>query len=567
MKSSVEHIALDKDAYDPATVTGPFATRLYDVTTISPANIHDSKDIDANKISYCALELDFSVEAILNRHLLTPRHQHQDFVEFLQPETIVKDKLVHSVKELWDDERQRRSAKGESGPNDVLDPEMALPRLFDDTGLEWNIERELREKVENLAKADLKAFRSKVGTSKRDPAFDTFVEDHAKAGAVESSWQKKVRTTFEQVDAVYPSRMKLDAEERYVFGSWAIRGIGLGEDVAYHRSGSSSPEKSLRARGKERMSAELVINEDLWTVAAQNMVIKEEDEDETMYSSRAAALQAQEATSKEGLEDSEDEGEPLVDEIEVDVLLEEEEEEGVPVEEEVAFDDSEPPPPKKARLGVETIEAPSPPIRNAQHNPFASPEKPTRVRMANLEPEVEAQRSSSPADVDIEMLPPAQQPYSSSHLDGLPDDAFAEYNPTPTPTIRDAAPTQIPFDIRSHTALAEYDSDLLPPPDSTASTTPHASDSQTSSVRHTQDSETLAQLDSTADSGKKRVTFAVPDSPSPGHASTINSATASIAPSQTSSGTTSTTRGEPVGLAGSSSLECESTFSTTSFES
>lgn len=566
---------MEKDAYDPASVIGPFATRIYDETTIPPENIHDSKDVDASKISYCALELDFSVEAILNRHLVTARHQHQDFVEFPRPDSIERDKLVHSVKELWDDERKRRSAKGESGPSDVQDPEMALPRIFDDIGLEWNIEQELREKVENLAKADLKTFRTKVGSSKRSPAFDTYVQDHARAGAVESGWQGKVRTTFEQVDAIYPSRMQLDEKERYVYGPWAVRGIGLGEDIAYHRR-SSSPEKSSKARGKERaVSADFVINEDLWTATAK--VIKEEDEDERIYSNRVAALQKQEAEAREGLELSDEEEEVLLDEeVEVEVETDPPEEGGdaelIPDDVETRIDDIAQPPPKKAKVGVGTPAAPSPPIRRAQHNPFASPEKPTRVRMAILDPEPEPIPSPDPpsdgtiathdptsqVDEDTEMLPPPAQPdFSPSQFDDLPADTFAAWNSTLSPTLRSSAPTHIPFDIRSHTDLADL-VEPHPTPGSTASTQLPVSSSESSTlpaIRLTQESETFSALDSTADSGKKRVTFAVRDSPEP--LSSTRSVTPSIVLSQTSSGTTSTTRGGPLG--GSSSSECSYT--------
>ncbi|GAA6061348.1 hypothetical protein JCM10212_004829 [Sporobolomyces blumeae] len=214
----------------PPTCEGPYAHRTYVDVTVPSSRFHPSVDEGGPaKVSYSALELDLPASAILNRRNLVPRDIHHDFVEKLFPDTIEKGKLVRSVKELWDDERRRRAARGESGPYDLRDD---APRDFDSRGPTdtiWRTEARLRAKVDERAADDLRAYREKVGPKgKGEPDFETYVREKDKMEGRKTNWMERLRTTFEQVDAIYVSRFEEDERDAYPFGAWAVKGVGLG---------------------------------------------------------------------------------------------------------------------------------------------------------------------------------------------------------------------------------------------------------------------------------------------------------------------------------------------------
>ncbi|BGP59076.1 hypothetical protein NBRC10512_007351 [Rhodotorula toruloides] len=225
-----DHQPTPSDEYNPPSCSGPYAFRTYTTRTVPPSRMHPSPDAGGPvKVSYCALELDLPISAILNRRRLTPRNLHHDFIELLYPERVERGKNVRSVRELWEDEQRRRAAKGESGPFDIVDN---VPRAFDKrspTDPIWRREPEFRRKVAARVEEDLRAFREKVGPKGRGaPEFETYVEDKEKLVEKSSSWwMERIRTTFEQVDAVYIERFLEDEEKNYPFGAWAVRGFGL----------------------------------------------------------------------------------------------------------------------------------------------------------------------------------------------------------------------------------------------------------------------------------------------------------------------------------------------------
>jgi hypothetical protein len=224
-QSTVEPLPLSHSSpsyLDMPSCTGPFGSRIYDTNTI-PGLFQHSPRSGPEKESHCPIEIDLSVSAILNRRLLSPRNLHHDFVEKLKPETITQDKLVYSVKELWDDERKRRMALGEKGPTVEVDDSK---REWDDRPTHnpiWKSEATLRQKVKALARADLEKFNSQPGMESSRPTFESIVNDIGKADEIDSYLQSRIKTTFEQVDAIYPDRMRQDEMEKYEFGNWAIR--------------------------------------------------------------------------------------------------------------------------------------------------------------------------------------------------------------------------------------------------------------------------------------------------------------------------------------------------------
>lgn len=77
-----------------------------------PADMIYPSGLSPPKDTFAPLEIDVLPHHILNRARLRPRSLHQDFVELLQKPLDPDEKLVPAVKELWDDERRRRAAKG-----------------------------------------------------------------------------------------------------------------------------------------------------------------------------------------------------------------------------------------------------------------------------------------------------------------------------------------------------------------------------------------------------------------------------------------------------------------------
>ncbi|GAA5838346.1 hypothetical protein JCM9279_003213 [Rhodotorula babjevae] len=225
-----DHVVKSSDDFAPDSCDGPYTDRLYTVDTVPAHRLHPSVDAGGPaKISFEALELDLPYTAILNRRVLTPRDLHHDFVELLHPDSVERGKLVRSLKEIWADEARRRAERGETGPADTAD---TAPREWDERDpaqANWRREPEFRDKVAAKLVDDLRRWREQVGPrGKAQPEFASFVDDtarHARGG--NRHWLTKVRTTFEQVDAVSVERFDQDERDKYEFGAWAVLGIGI----------------------------------------------------------------------------------------------------------------------------------------------------------------------------------------------------------------------------------------------------------------------------------------------------------------------------------------------------
>ncbi|KAK4543375.1 hypothetical protein LTR36_005518 [Oleoguttula mirabilis] len=116
--------------------------------------------------SHCQLELDFSVEDIINRSSIRSRELHHSFVERLSSlENLPpEEKLVHSMAGLWKDETRRRKTRmglspgsdaSSPFPAEVLVSMSADPRNDSKGG--WIHEQEFRGMVEELAQQERKA--------------------------------------------------------------------------------------------------------------------------------------------------------------------------------------------------------------------------------------------------------------------------------------------------------------------------------------------------------------------------------------------------------------------------
>ena len=165
-------------------------------------SIPESSILDAMSIqrqSHCSLEVDICVQDILNRHEISQRPLHHDFVErkiSLDPEL----KLVHSMAGLWRDETRRRKARmglaEESSspfPPEVLVSVSADPRNSQRGG--WIHEEEFQRKIDDII------VEEKNKSDGRKVAFDSFI--------AKTPFERLVKTTLESVEELYPQNLQL----------------------------------------------------------------------------------------------------------------------------------------------------------------------------------------------------------------------------------------------------------------------------------------------------------------------------------------------------------------------
>jgi DNA polymerase zeta len=130
------------------------------------------------------LEVDAVSHQILNRHLLTARNIHHKLDIPAPP--LPKEPLVLSVRELWEDERNRRRAKGLT-PS----PEMPVDLSENSRGVggDWVAEarwwEEIRKRIEKESEQDI------------------VIDEKAK------TWEKWVMTTFESIEALWEEEWKV----------------------------------------------------------------------------------------------------------------------------------------------------------------------------------------------------------------------------------------------------------------------------------------------------------------------------------------------------------------------
>lgn len=195
----------------------------------SDTTLLDDIDLDCKQSPYhrqsqMPLELDVVAPQILNRHRLAARDLHHELKIPAPP--LPSEPLVLSVRELWEDERQRRISRG-------LHPTPELPRDLSErsrgTGGQWVSEirwwDEIRKRIEQER-------------GKPDAASD-------------QRWARWVMTTFESVEALWEPQYKSwkpqvqDQNERVD----STRGTnGVTEENPYQAAsqGESAPKQSAR---------------------------------------------------------------------------------------------------------------------------------------------------------------------------------------------------------------------------------------------------------------------------------------------------------------------------------
>jgi len=130
-----------------------------------------------------ALEVDAAAHQIMNRHQLVARDLHHNLTIPAPP--LPPEPLVISVRELWEDERRRRLARGLSpSPEIPIDPSESSRG----PGGEWVAEArwwdEIRKRIEKERESNVEVVASGSG------------------------WEKEVMTTFESVQALWERERK-----------------------------------------------------------------------------------------------------------------------------------------------------------------------------------------------------------------------------------------------------------------------------------------------------------------------------------------------------------------------
>lgn len=210
--------------------------KRYTRSKIPQSMLYSNANESPPRVAHSELEFDIHVSWVLNRHLVQERNLHADFTEFLSHPIPDDFKFVHSVRELWEDERRRRQMKGLEGPFEISEnsAEELLgglsagkrssnnDRMYGiGTQPPWMAHNQNLEHFQNLIDKDRAAYTSNHA-SDPDPKFEAFVKGEKKGG-----WMERIRTTFQSVEALFEETMDKDEQESNPFGAWGVRGVGV----------------------------------------------------------------------------------------------------------------------------------------------------------------------------------------------------------------------------------------------------------------------------------------------------------------------------------------------------
>ena len=211
--------------------------KIYTRTSIPDSMMYGDPVASPPRIAHSVLEFDIHVSWILNRHRIKERNLHADFTEYLDKPIPDDFKFVHSVRELWEDEKRRRKQRGLDGPMEVSENSAeellggltAGPRSIDNdvrmfgigTQPPWKTYSESQVLFDGLVAEDQKAY-AKKNPGRPSPDYQTFAKKERKGGFME-----KIRTSFQSVEALFEETMVRDEEEENPFGAWSVKGIGV----------------------------------------------------------------------------------------------------------------------------------------------------------------------------------------------------------------------------------------------------------------------------------------------------------------------------------------------------
>lgn len=244
-----------------------------------------------------ALEFDCHVSEILNRLAVEPRNLHQDFTELLEHPIPDDAKLVYSVKGVWDDERQRRKERGQKGPFEESEASASQRKYQQGETPEWAMSKHFRPILESMIEEDKKRY---LATHKGQwpPDFRTFV--------TKPLWDEWIPTTFQSVESLFPSTMEKDERrgEENPFGVWAVQGIGV--QLGHSRAPSEDPTGGIDASALQKLAWQ--VEQQRSNAAPPQGSPKSDDERDI----EPAHYRDDDASEPE------DDGEPLIDDEELD---------------------------------------------------------------------------------------------------------------------------------------------------------------------------------------------------------------------------------------------------------
>ncbi|PWN52328.1 putative catalytic subunit of DNA polymerase zeta UPR-1 [Violaceomyces palustris] len=180
-------VPLGDDVASDESISSSFSGKIWNQNTIPTRTIQGP---EARRNSHCALELDASAPWIINRRKLQARNLHHDFDEKQPEEDEVSEKLVPSMRGLWEDERLRRIAKGISGSIPTPGTQGGSRKYGIGESPEWNSEERMRLL---LAK---RLAEEKTRTVERERRPQNFTKAH--------SLDDYIMTAFEAVEVFHP---------------------------------------------------------------------------------------------------------------------------------------------------------------------------------------------------------------------------------------------------------------------------------------------------------------------------------------------------------------------------
>ncbi|KAH8882465.1 hypothetical protein GQ53DRAFT_733954 [Thozetella sp. PMI_491] len=229
--------------------------------SIPSKNITD--DYALPRVSHCAIEVDISVQDILNRKGVRERRLHHDFVERAQP-LPQSMKLVPSMAGLWKDETKRRKRKmrdlppGSSPfPPEVLISMSADPRDSQPQG--WIHEDEFMAGVRQLV------VQEEMSSAGEDISFESWVQPAA--------LEDGVQTVMQSVEDMFPESFTpaLDEAARLQAGQNSHSSIEVDEGgIRSFREGAKEGQEEYFF-SDESDEEELIRNADILEQAANDM--------------------------------------------------------------------------------------------------------------------------------------------------------------------------------------------------------------------------------------------------------------------------------------------------------
>lgn len=191
---------------------------------------HCSTDVDTSiftisshhRESNLPIELDVTAYHILNPRLLAPRNIHNTLTIPAPP--LPEDPLVLSVRELWEDERKRRLAKG-LVPTPVM-PSDGMASRGDGPG--WRAESRLRAELQE-----------RIEQEKQD-GYDGYEPPS-------QDWAKYVMTAFESRESLWPPAYRM----------WTPESDNVNESPFSSPEEMEAAARSTRASGKSDATVDI----------------------------------------------------------------------------------------------------------------------------------------------------------------------------------------------------------------------------------------------------------------------------------------------------------------------